>query len=544
MNETNNSRAPIRVVVIADVESNVKSLVDRVLKPAGFHAWGVGSETPPADVLVVDVTQLRGDPLAGLRNERNRGEEAPALVLAAHIPHSRLRDLFRLGVHDFLLKPYRPNELCQAVRELSDTRSLETNTKILARRLEGMREQVRRRSEEIRLLSEIGRVVVSLGDLDSILRRVVEAAAFVTDAEEASIYLAEEETNELVLRASKHAGERHATLQRLRVEDTLVGEVFATGQPILRQHSFEAGPVKVQTGFLVQSLVKVPLRLKNNVVGVLGVYHRLNPTAFNEHHLTLLTALAHWTGVALEQASLLQQTDTTPRDDISITAAPPSLIDGLEEAIETLSPLLNTAPNEMGEKQFRKLHELHENLQGLRALPVATLAAHETHELIDLPNLIEQIADEYRLSAHRKSLGLIIEHGLPIPLFRCDSGRTRKILETLISAAIRRTKRGHIVLETSRFKVEGGLSDGLPLPVNLQVEDGIWAAIRVSDSSAGLSSDTVRALTDINTDPSVGQMGPGLSMGEIRMIVESMDGILWYEQTPASSTITFALPIT
>jgi signal transduction histidine kinase len=216
----------------------------------------------------------------------------------------------------------------------------------------------------------------------------------------------------------------------------------------------------------------------------------------------------------------------------------------LEEAIKTLSPLLDTAPDEMGDTQLRKLHELHENLQGLRALPVATLAAEETHELIDLPHLIEQVADEFRLSAHRKGLGLIVEHGLPIPLFRCDSGRTRKILETLISAAIRRTKRGHIVLETNRFKVESGVSDGLPLPVNLQVVDGIWAAIRVSDSSAGLSSDTVRALTDINTDPSVGQMGPGLSMGEIRMIVESMDGILWYEQTPASSTITFALPIT
>ncbi|HEY43891.1 MAG TPA: GAF domain-containing protein [Anaerolineae bacterium] len=544
MHETNKSQASTRVAVIADVESNARSLVDRVLKPAGFHAWIVGNESPPPDVLIVDVTQLRGDPLAGLRNQRNSGEEAPALVLAAHIPHSRLRDLFRLGVHDFLLKPYRPNELCQAINELSETRSLETNTRILARRLEGMREQVRRRSEEIRLLSEIGRVVVSLGDLDSILRRVVEAAAFVTDAEEASIYLAEHDSNELVLRASKHAGERHATLQRLRVEDTLVGEVFATGKPMLRQHSFEAGPVKVQTGFLVQSLVKVPLRLKNNVVGVLGVYHRMNHIAFNEHHLTLLTALAHWTGVALEQANLIQQAHPTPPTDVSIAAAPPSLIDGLEEAIETLSSLLDATPKVMGEMQLKKLQELHENLQGLRALPVATLTADETYELINLTELIEQVANEYRLSAQQKGLGVVVEHGLPIPLFRGDSGRTRRVIETLISAAIRRTNRGHIILETNRFEVQNGLSDGLPLPVNLKPEDGTWAAIRVSDSSAGLSSDTVRALTDITTDPSVGQMGPGLSMGEIRMIVESMGGILWYEQTPASSAITFALPIT
>jgi TnpA family transposase len=38
-------------------------------------------------------------------------------------------------------------------------------------------------------------------------------------------------------------------------------------------------------------------------------------------------------------------------------------------------------------------------------------------------------------------------------------------------------------------------------------------------------------------------MGPGLSMGEIRMIVESMKGVMWYEHTPASTSITFALPI-
>jgi hypothetical protein len=31
-------------------------------------------------------------------------------------------------------------------------------------------------------------------------------------------------------------------------------------------------------------------------------------------------------------------------------------------------------------------------------------------------------------------------------------------------------------------------------------------------------------------------------MGEIRMIVESMGGHLWHEQTPASTAIVFAIP--
>ena len=103
------------------------------------------------------------------------------------------------------------------------------------------------------MLSEIGRVVASLDDLDQILARLVEAAAYVTDAEEASIYLADTETDEVVLRATKQAGERQATLQRLRADDMLVGQVFRSGQPILRKPRMDSGPVKVQTGFMVQS---------------------------------------------------------------------------------------------------------------------------------------------------------------------------------------------------------------------------------------------------------------------------------------------------
>src|SRR4030067_737542 len=181
-------RAPPRVLVVADVESNARSLAERILQPAGIQDWVDDAKAPPVDVLLIDVTQLRGDPLAGLRSRREKGDEAPAVVLAAHFPASRLRDLFHLNVADILLKPYRPVDLVQAIFDLAGTRAADTNTQMLSRRLEATREQARRRAEEMRLLSEIGRAGGVLGDLDSILARGVEAAVFVTDAEEDNIY--------------------------------------------------------------------------------------------------------------------------------------------------------------------------------------------------------------------------------------------------------------------------------------------------------------------------------------------------------------------
>jgi FixJ family two-component response regulator len=184
MTDTQPSRPSPRVIVIADVESNANQLVDRVLRPSGIEAWPARAEAPPADVLVVDVTLFRGDPLSGLRARREKGVDAPALVLAAHFPASRLRGLFRLGVRDILLKPYRTQELIDAIHELHDSRVAEGDSELMLHNLEGMREDLRRRSEEIRMLSEIGRVVAGLDDLDQILTRLVEAAAYVSDAEE------------------------------------------------------------------------------------------------------------------------------------------------------------------------------------------------------------------------------------------------------------------------------------------------------------------------------------------------------------------------
>ena len=86
MDQNKNSSIRPRVVVIADVQSNATALVEKVLKPAGVEAWTESETSPDPDVLIVDVTQLMGDPLAGLRNRRSSGDDTPAIILAARFP--------------------------------------------------------------------------------------------------------------------------------------------------------------------------------------------------------------------------------------------------------------------------------------------------------------------------------------------------------------------------------------------------------------------------------------------------------------------------
>jgi DNA-binding response OmpR family regulator len=537
-------RNPV-VLVLADVASNAQGIIDKILKPAGIRAWPAEDpQAPTPDVLLVDITQQLGDPLGGLRTLRAKGDEAPAIVLAAHFPTARLRDLFRLGVADVMLKPYKGVELCKSIYALSEARSTEVTTQLLARRLQSTREQARRRSEEIRWLSEIGRTVVGLRNLESILTRVVEAAAFLTDAEEANIYLAEQGSREVVLRASKSAGETRGTLKRLRITDTLAGHVFRSGQPIVRQPEEGAKPVKVQTGFLVQSLIKVPVRIGQRPVGVLGVYNRLAPRPFSEHHVTLLGALADWAGVALEQSAgeppaAPAEPPSAPPPTPATAQIPLDLIHGLEQLENELRAGLKDQTDPASQQRWA---DMLDRVIALRQLPMALLESGTEGSYIDLEQVAARVVDELRMAARQRSLELVLESNGRLPRLRGHQGRIHRVIEALTAAAIRRTQRGRIALTLRQFDVTAGYSSGFPLPQEQSLPDGRWVAVEVSDSSGGLSPDTVRALSLPEADPTVGSLGPGLSMGEVRLIAESMGGYLWHNHTAVSTSITFALP--
>ena len=544
MTQGNESRQPAKVVVIADIESNATALVENVLRPAGIQAWKDGEESPPADLLIVDVTQLMGDPLAGLRSRRSVGDDTPALILAARFPQSRLRDFFRLGVADILMKPYRSQELLDAIHDLVESRSKESNTQVLSRRLESSREHVRQRSEEIKLLGEIGRTVVNLGDLDRILMRVVEAAAFVTDAEEANIYLVEPNSDELVLRASKQAGESNATLQRLRVEDTVVGQVFRTGQSVLRQPELEGGPVKIQTGFLVRSLINVPIRVKNLVAGVLGVYNRMASRPFNEHQLTLLTSLADWAGVALEHAELIEETRKITTGELVPKDGFPFIEKLIRGSLERVEKFLEEEQRSLSAQQLA-------NLEGLKLSLLRGLAQVQPHmksskrtELIDLPTIIRNIIDTWKSTAEDNGLELIYGPSLPLSPFSGQSFPIKQVIENLIGTAINRTDEGRVVVNLHRFEVENGEADGFSPPETISLKDGMWVAVTIADSSSGLSPDAALALTSEEVQPTMGNEGPGLSMGETRLIAQSIGAVLWHDQTPAGTTVIFSFPIT
>lgn len=160
--------------------------------------------------------------------------------------------------------------------------------------------------DELEALARIGRSITASLDLDEVLTMVVDAAVELIGAEEGSLLLVDDQSGDLYMRAARNFQDEFVRTFRLPINDTLAGQVVHTGSPVLLDQS---APQKIKTAYLVNALIYVPLKVKDRIIGVLGVDNRTNRMALSERHIVLMSALADYAAIAIENADLYTRTE-------------------------------------------------------------------------------------------------------------------------------------------------------------------------------------------------------------------------------------------
>jgi DNA-binding response OmpR family regulator len=552
------------VGVIADVETTAGLLIQKVLEPAGYKAWVATTSDSQPDVLVVDVTQLRGDPMAKLRDARERGIKAPAIVLAAHFPISKLRDLFLADVDDFLVKPYKVEDLTDSIERLGRGGGAHDRLEALEHQLKQANAVLQERSIELSRVSSYGRAIAKVANPEVILSRATEAVIRLTGVELSGAYLADAKETELVLRSAQFQGEEHHLPEYAPFDASLAGEVYRTSRAILRQPKKVAEQIEIQSNFSVYSAALVPLVMNDKTVGVLGGFGMKPETKLTEHDANLLRGLSDWCAMALENAylskqvaiatgklSAIDEVEPQPEVEIQKQAPPPvgpnvvpsvspDLMDGLEKVIHSLRAMLERA-NESGK---RALSPLLEELTRIGSLPITLMKVGESEKLVNIHNVIEEVTTLMGKQAATKNLKLSLQEKARLPMWRGDGTRVSYCLEALLTASLDRTQQGGITVEVNRVHITDRLPADLPVAEYLILHPGYWAAIAIRDTSPGLGDEVHEILTAEKADPAAGKMGPGLTMGEVRLMIESMGGALWAANPQQGTEVWMVFPLT
>jgi two-component system NtrC family sensor kinase len=299
-----------KILVVDDRDDSLQFLTEYILNPNGYKSItakdGVrGLELALAeqpDLIIMDLKMPRMTGLEVLAALRERSVNIPVILMTFHGSEETAVQAFRLGARDYVIKPYDAAEMLQAIdRALTEVR-LRAERDQLTRGLMQVNRQLERRVKELNILSNVGKSVTALLDTEQLLNRIVEASLYLTGAEEGSLLLIDKKTGDLYMRAARGLGEKFARGFRVRVQDTIAGQVVTTGEPYWS--SAQNQQLKVKTNYLVKSLVYVPLKIGARVVGVLLIDNKVSDRPFTENDVYLLSALADYAAISIEKARL------------------------------------------------------------------------------------------------------------------------------------------------------------------------------------------------------------------------------------------------
>jgi two-component system NtrC family sensor kinase len=309
--------APL-ILLADDSREILVFLTDTILKPAGYTVQAVtdglsaltlARQLQP-ELLITDQNMPNLTGLELIRRVRADRPHFPAILITAEGSESLAIEALRAGASDYLVKPFEAEQLLAAIeRALQESRQWQSVSEAPARSDETT-DNVKRRLNELEGLAQIGRAVTAMLDLDAILTTAVDSAVKLTGAEEGSLLLLDEPSSELYMRSSKNFDEEFSSTFRLRVQDSLAGQVIASGQPVLLD---ERSPQKIKTSYLVHSLLYVPLRVRGRTIGVLGVDNRKAGRALTQEDVTVMSAIADYAAIAIDNARLYQKTEADLR---------------------------------------------------------------------------------------------------------------------------------------------------------------------------------------------------------------------------------------
>ena len=155
-------------------------------------------------------------------------------------------------------------------------------------------------------LTEIGQVINSSLELDQVLRIVMDNIIKLTEAERGFLML-RDDSGQMSTRIARNWEQESLNESEYAVSRTVIQRVIDTGEAILTTNAQEDprfGGQESIIAFNLRSILCVPLKVKNDLIGVIYADNRIRSGIFTESERDLLGAFANQAAIAIDNARL------------------------------------------------------------------------------------------------------------------------------------------------------------------------------------------------------------------------------------------------
>jgi len=185
-------------------------------------------------------------------------------------------------------------------------------------------EELHRKSEQLRLLSEVVRTANSYLEPDAVITFIMERIQHLVEGQAWSLLLLDEDQTHLYFKSALGAKSDKLSEIRLKVGEGVAGKVAQTGQPLIvddaQNSPYFKADIDRMTNFRTKNILAVPLKTRGKVTGVLEILNKRGGenARFHEGDLETVMLFLEPAAIALENATLFQKThELTLMDDLT-----------------------------------------------------------------------------------------------------------------------------------------------------------------------------------------------------------------------------------
>ncbi len=171
--------------------------------------------------------------------------------------------------------------------------------------------EMEERAQQLAALNEVGSVITSTLNLQTVLNLIMGKAVELLQAEAGSLVLVDQDTGELVFEVTIGPSSADLLGMRLPPDTGIVGAVVQEGKPIIIRdaQTDQRWYRELDDEFITHSVIAVPMISRGHVIGAIQLLNRRDGGPFDEDDERLLTAFATNAAVSIENARLFTQTD-------------------------------------------------------------------------------------------------------------------------------------------------------------------------------------------------------------------------------------------
>ncbi|SHI53657.1 GAF sensor hybrid histidine kinase [Malonomonas rubra DSM 5091] len=478
-----------------------------------------------------------------LRMIKQHTPEIQVIMISGQEDFNIAREVLRERALDYLVKPFTQEEVLEAVNQGLDAYRHAVNQS-------RARLEAQRRMGDLVLLKKIGETASSGSDLQELFDLILDSIVDSADVEVASLMLVEDD-GLLHIAAARGLSEEIVNTVRVASGEGISGHVFASREPVLISNIDHDSRFEGHVGgkrYKDQSLLSVPIVVRDEIVGVINVNNKRSGGSFDLEDQNLLVAIANQVALAMENFelvnSLRSQAATLERTNdelVRMNRARTRLVCNLSHELKTpLTSIMGyvdlslTFYEKLSEAEFKEhlqlVREEGERLEKLITGMLRLFSIESEREVwrwkaFGVPWPVADSFQYYNKQMATRELATEIDIEEDLPEVYGDQEKFSMAFNCLVDNAVKFNRDGGLI----RVKAESRMFEGLQY-VYLQIFNQ-GQTVPLEARSTIFNSYT--QLGDIDTEK---PHGVGIGLALVKVVVDRMKGDIFLEEVKGEGT--------